>query len=298
MDINEIRNAMEKSRLAIVTRIKRLAIIGVVLLIVNLIILGVYPEIIAYAAVISLIIFLVPAGITLDQFEKYKKYFKQEVMPRLAATIGDNITYNYRDGIKESKCMEAKLLKRPDQFYTEDLVKGEFEGVRFASSDIIMKERKVRRDSKGRTYVTYETYFSGRWFVYDFNKTFKGIIQVREGGFLDGPQWGLGLKKFQMEDVEFNKKFSTYATNQHDAFYVLTPTLMEKIKELEKKYPGRIYMSFIGTELHIAVNGAKNAFEAPVFRPIDEKFIEEQLYDLKLIQDMVHELRLNRNIFK
>lgn len=295
--MNQIREEMEQRRLMIVNWSKRLLFIGIILLILNLLVYHFLDHFFIACLIISILVSVLPLGYTLDLIDKYKKYFKNTLMPILIKTVGENIEYDYKRGITESICMEAKLFKNPDIFTSEDLVTGRFEDVSFISSDVIMKERKIVTDSKGRARVTYEVFFSGRWFVYDFNKTFNGIIQVREGSFLLG-SWNLKLEKIKLEDVEFNKKFSTYASNQHDAFYVLTPSLIENIKEFERKNPGKVYFSFIGSKLHIAVNGAKNTFEAPIYRPISDEFMLEQINDIKLIQNIVHELRLNRKIFK
>lgn len=242
--------------------------------------------------------FIISFGIIADAVSKYKKTFKGQLMPLIIAKTGMDLTYEFKSGLSKDTVMSSKLFKRPDRYRCEDLMYGEFEGVQFRSSDVTMQERRVRTDSKGHRHVEYVTYFLGRWFVYEFNKEFNGIIQVREDGFFSGPSWGLNIDKISLEDVEFNKKFKTYASNQHDAFYVLTPSLMENIKTLERRFPGRIYFSFIGNELHIGIYNSKNAFEPPIFSPLDDQFITSQVQDILILQDIVKELRLNRNIFK
>ena len=50
-------------------------------------------------------------------------------------------------------------------------------------------------------------------------------------------------KKVKLESVQFNKKFKTYATSEHNAFYVLTPHFMEALMAFEQKNKGKIYFS-------------------------------------------------------
>lgn len=293
MDYDQILIQLENKRKQIMKKIMISLGIIVVSLILGYLIAS--SQGLVFGGIISLII---AVGLVADSIGKYKNVFKHQLMPLLIAKTGMNLEYIYKDGVGQNTVMGSKLFKKPDRYHCEDLMHGTFDDVKFMSSDVHMQERRVTIDSKGRRHVHYVTYFLGRWFVYDFNKEFNGIIQVREAGFLEGHPWGLNVDKISLEDVEFNKKFKTYATNQHDAFYVLTPTLIVNMKKLEKRFPGKIYFSFIGSQLHIAIYNSKNSFEPPVFSPIDDDFINKQVEDVLILQEIVKELKLNRDIFK
>ncbi len=294
MEYNQLLKELETQRKLITKRLLYSIGIVVVTLLLGLII-GQNSQGILIGGFIGLFFSFAYVG---TSYSKYKKSFKDKMMPLIIEKTGLELKYDYKDGVGQNTVMHSGLFKKPDRYHCEDLMYGTFDDVRFMSSDVHMQERRVTRDSKGHQRVEYITFFRGRWFVYDFNKEFNGIIQVREDGFLQGAKWGLNVKKISLEDVEFNKKFKTYATNQHDAFYVLTPSLMENIKKLERRFPGRIYFSFIGSELHIAIYHSKNSFEPPVFSSIDDQFMSAQVEDILILQDIVKELRLNRNIFK
>jgi hypothetical protein len=101
-----------------------------------------------------------------------------------------------------------------------------------------------------------------------------------------------------LESVQFNKTFKTYTTNDHTAFYVLTPHLMEALMEFEKNNRGNIGFSFIDDKLYIGINNMRDTFELQLFRPVDKRLIDEFKRDLLVVKNVVHELRLNNNIFK
>lgn len=248
-------------------------------------------------AVGGIVGFIVAIVLISEGFDKYKKVFKNQFMPLVVNKTGLDLKYVHKQGIPKEVVMSSRLFKKPDRYIKEDFMYGTLDGVNFMSSDVHMQDKRVTRDSKGRRRVRYDTFFRGRWFVYEFNKSFNGIIQVREEFFKSHP-WGLKVEKIKLEDVEFNRKFNTYATNQHDAFYVLTPTLMENIKKLERKFPGSIYFSFIENQLHIAIYHSKDSFEPPVFSKLDESLINELVSDIVVLQEIVNELKLNRKIFK
>ncbi len=293
MDYTEMLNTLEAKRKNIMK--KMVYGIGIILVALLVGLLIGQSEGMMFGAVIGLVI---AVGFVADAYTKYRKLFKNDVMPLIIAKTGLSLQYNYNDGVGQNTVMNSCLFKKPDRYHCEDLMYGTIDDVQFMSSDVHMEERHVRVDSKGRRHVEYVTFFQGRWFVYDFNKEFNGIIQVREDGLLQGLPWGINAEKISMEDVEFNKKFKTYATNQHDAFYVLTPTLMVNMKKLESRYPGRIYFSFIGSQLHIAIYNNKNSFEPPLFSPVDDRFIDEQVQEINILREIVNELKLNRRIFK
>ncbi|MDF2700275.1 MAG: hypothetical protein K0Q49_1833 [Haloplasmataceae bacterium] len=293
MDYDQIINELELKRKNITKKLLIFLGISAVIALIGLVIYG------QQGFIIGLIIAVIMTiGVVADSANKYKKAFKEQLMPLLIAKTGIDLKYEYKNGLSHDDVMQSRLFKKADRFHSEDLMRGIIDEVEFISSDVRMEERRVTHDSKGRRQVHYVTYYSGRWFIYDFNKEFNGIIQVREDNLFEGPSWGLSIKKIALEDVEFNKKFKTYSSNEHDAFYVLTPSLMEKIKVLEKRYPGKIYFSFIGTKLHIAVYNSANGFEPPIWSPIDDNFIQSQVQDILILKDIIDELKLNRNIFK
>lgn len=297
MEYNEIINNLESKRKAITKKllISLGVFIGTLLLGFIISLISHKEQIIIFGGLIGVIVAI---GIIADSINKYKKEFKTNLMPLIISRTGLNLKYDYKDGVGINTAMNSKLFKKPDRYHSEDLLYGTIDDVQFMCSDVHMEEKRVVRDSKGRTHVEYITFFRGRWFVYEFNKEFNGIIQVREDGFLQGHPWGLKVEKIQLEDVEFNKKFKTLATNQHDAFYVLTPTLMENIKKLEKRFPGKIYLSFIGNQVHIAIYDSKDSFEPPIFSPINDAFIDNIVADILITQEIINELKLNRKIFK
>lgn len=293
MQYNEIISNLENQRKRIIRNL---------LYSIGLVLIGLVVGYLVYSTVglvTALFIgFFVVIIVFSASFSNYKKTFKNNLVPLLISQLGLDLKYDYKDGVGENTVNFSRLFKKPDRFLKEDLIYGTIDDVRFMTSDVLMQDRRVVRDRKGRKRVEYVTFFKGRWFVYEFNKEFNGIIQVREDNLFSSLPWGLNLQKIKLEDIEFNKKFNTYATNQHDAFYVLTPTLMENIKKLEQRFPGRIFFSFIESQLHIAINQSKDSFEPPIFSPIDDSFINEMVADIKIIQEIVNELRLNRKIFK
>jgi hypothetical protein len=246
--------------------------------------------------------FAIPIGFTgivflilgLSQFQKLNKTFKKEVITDLVSQLVDNGVFIPERGLSKVEVLSTEFLKRPDRFHTEDYLSGEMDGVRFESSDVKLEERHVQHTKNGtRTY--YETYFLGRIFIFDFNKTFEGYLQVLERG---RPYSRRKFEKVKLESIDFNKKFKTYTTNSHSAFYVLTPHFMEALMKFEQKNRGTIQFSFIDSKLYIGINNFKDTFELRMFSKLDESVMNEFKRDLLVIKEVITELKLNNNIFK
>jgi hypothetical protein len=229
-----------------------------------------------------------------SEFNKISKNFKEEVVGKLVAEFVDNGVFNSHSGLSQAEVYSTEFIKRADRFHTEDYLSGSMEDVNFVSSDVVLEERHVEHTKNGtRTY--YETYYKGRVFIFEFNKDFEGFLQVLERG---RPLSNRGFKKVKLESVDFNKKFKTYSTSEHSAFYVLTPHFMEALMQFEKNNKGTIQFSFIGNRLCIGINNFRDTFELQMFRKLDDSVFEEFKRDLLVIKEVITELKLNNNIFK
>ncbi|MFK5883813.1 MAG: DUF3137 domain-containing protein [Candidatus Izemoplasma sp.] len=250
----------------------------------------------------NLIILAIPVGITgivflilgYSRFNKMNHEFKLVIMKDLIEDFVDNGHYDPKAGLSARQVYDTEFIKHADRFHTEDYVSGSMDGVDFISSDVKLEERHVRRTKNG-TQTYYITYFMGRIFRFEFNKNFDGYLQVLEGG---RPQVKRNYNKVKLESVVFNKKFKTYSSNDHSAFYVLTPHFMESLMKFEKENKGKISFSFIDNMLYIGISNMRDTFELKMFTAIDKNTVSGFKQELLVIKEVIDELKLNRNIFK
>ena len=144
----------------------------------------------------------ITAGIGYNGFSKLSKRFKIEVLSGLVETFVDNGRFDPNGGLSPAQVYSSEFLKRADRFHTEDFLSGSMDGVEFISSDVKLEERHVRQTKNG-TEVYYETYFLGRLFKFEFNKSFDGYLQVLEGS---RPTKNRKYTKVKLESIQFNKK--------------------------------------------------------------------------------------------
>lgn len=267
-------------------------IIGAILLILGIALFVLLQNIMVLGIIIALPgIVLLAIGFT--KFQKLSDEFKVKVMKKLIEDLIEDGVYNPKFGLSMSQVYSSEFVRRADRDHTEDYISGVMDGVKFESSDVKLEEKHVRHTKNG-TQTTWETYFLGRIFIFDFNKRFDGYIQVLEN---NRPHSNRKFKKVKLESVAFNKKFNTYSTSEHSAFYVLTPHFMEALMNFEKNNRGKIYFSFIDNLLYIGINNMRDTFELRMFKTLDQRTLDEFKNELLVIKDVIHELKLNNKLF-
>ncbi len=228
-------------------------------------------------------------------FNRTISKFKSMYLKDYFSTMIEEGVYRPKKGLSQSEVYACGFIKRADRFKSYDYLSGRLDGIDFRSSDVHLQERQVYTDSKGNRKTKYVTFFKGRVFQFDFPKKLDHRLQVLERY---RPRDGYKYQKVDLESMAFNKKFNTYATDSHTAFYVLTPHFMEALMKVEKNHPGKIGFSFFDEHMRFAINNNKSTFAIMPFRKIDEKLVEAFKEDVEGLYEIVDDLKLNRNIFK
>lgn len=230
----------------------------------------------------------------------FRKNFKKIFVLDSLNKIFEDIKFDYNKGLDKAFLSNTGMIYTGDRFRANDYVSGKYKKVGFEQSDIHIEEEREETDSDGNKTTYWVTIFFGRWMVFDFNKKFKSnlsIVSKKNGAnvFRDRNMYS----RIKLEDDEFNKKFIVYAHNEEEAFYILTPHFMERIKKVYDELNCGIILCFVSNKLHIGVNNYKDSFECNVYKPINEKMIEEGIMsDIKVITDLVDELNLDNDLFK
>ncbi len=198
------------------------------------------------------------------------------------------------------KFLEVKLLQKAnifkfDEVSGSDYVQATYKGVNIKMSDIEISSATDVAFSKGNLAGSEELHFSGLWIVCDFHKKLSTELTLFERRGI-GKLFTFGST--QTEYSDFNKKFYISTQNQHEAFYILTPHMMEYIIKMDKKADGDTYMSFLQEgKVHIAINSGMNAFELANLstnaNELRERFRNEILY----VTDLIDELHLVDTFF-
>ena len=102
-------------------------------------------------------------------------------------------------------------------------------------------------------------------------------------------------QKVELEDVEFNKAFSVYTTNQIEARYMLTTSMMERFLSLKMDFKSKyIRASFKDGELLLAIQSNKDLFRFGTILPYSQqKAFEDVITEFVSILKITDALNLN-----
>lgn len=288
---------LEKKRITCAT----LTLLGIILLIVSAIFFIIYNVneassirlfiITIILAIPGLIVLLIGQGI----FKKLRKEFKHKYLGKIIQDTYSNCVYEMNNGVSMDYALSTRIIPRCDRYSSEDLIKGSFEDVDFITCDIKAEERRQYTDSKGNVHYQYVTIFLGRLLVFEFNKNFEGITIGSEDIFNCQT---FGLKRRKFESDAFNKKYKVYTNDDLNAFYIITPQIIERLMELEQKNKGRCSFSFINNKFFFAINNSKDTFELSLFKKINDESMNECLKDVFSMRDIIKDLKLNLKIYK
>ena len=235
---------------------------------------------------------------------KYKKSFKVGIIEQIIHAIDPNLIYDASKAVNRAHFKQSELFKTSwNEYKGDDYVQGMVGKTSLEFSEINVQS--VTTDSEGRRQAS--TVFKGLFLVADFNKSFQGKTFVLPdtaekylgsiGSMLQSWNAARG-ELIKMEDVAFEKEFVVYGDDQIEARYILSTSLMERILAYKKKSNRPVYLSFIGSNVHVAISYKKSLFEPRIFRSLlSFKPIQEYFEDLSLAIDLVEDLNLNTRIW-
>jgi len=253
-----------------------------------------------FAAMSTFVIFVVLHRIlTYKEMNEFKKIYKNIVVLETLKKTFTITEFNPDAGIPRSEIYETEMMSTGDRYHSNDYIVGKYKNINFKCADVHIETES--EDSDGNN--TYLTMFRGQWMIFDFNKTFRANIQICEKLFAGAKRGGLFSKtkyyRVNLEDVEFNNQFRVYAQNEQEAFYILTPGMMERIKKLNAQIPGKMLFCLKDNKLHIGLHNSKDLFEPNVYKKVDINEDKQKiLNEMKIITSFVDVLNLENDLFK
>ena len=205
--------------------------------------------------------FLCAGLITLKGYKGHiKEQLSRSVVPQVLSEIFDDVEYDaYRHISPEVIHASGAFPFAYDKVSGGDYIKASYRGVGLELCDLMLEEevRETSTDSDGNSTsdTSNRIVFVGQWLILDFHKELSADLGVFEG-----------LRKqydqIETENAEFNKRYGISCDSVHDAFYILTPNMMEHIMAMDRRAGGKIYLRFLREgKIHVAVHSRRDHFE-------------------------------------
>ncbi|MDB3904991.1 DUF3137 domain-containing protein [Crocinitomicaceae bacterium] len=245
-------------------------------------------------------------AVFLPRFFKLKKAlkvkYKEEIIKEMVYFIDPSLSYNSTSFISQSDFENSKLfIKGIDRYEGDDLVVGNI-----GKTEVRFSELNALYENNDNDSTKYVSLFKGIFFIADFHKDFAGetIVLPDTAEKLFGKLGAMFQKMnvsrpdlVKLENPDFEKAFVVYGTDQVETRYILTPALIQRIMDFQKK-SGKIYLSFLYSKVYIAISLNKNLFEPPLFKSmLNYKIVEDYFKYLMLMVNIVEDLDLNTRIW-
>ena len=276
-----------------------------------------------YETVLGMIAFLlflyVLAGIIFNNRRKkliynyllngeYSNRYRNEVISKVIPAFMKNASYHPEEGISKSDFRKSgfPLFSNPTKYHSSGAIKGELGKSEFVFAEVLAEELI---DNESTTQ--YSDIFRGVFFIVDFKKSTDWDTLIYPDAIKYFSHFLLGklseeksfseknYRRVKLEDVEFEKHFEVYGTDQTESRYVLSTALMTRILDFKKKTKKNIQFSFKNSKVYFGIyaSGKQGLFTPPLFGSVyNLKYLESYINDIKLMLSIIEELNLNSTL--
>jgi hypothetical protein len=252
------------------------------------------------AILIIYALFAIPVGsMAVYNSGRANKYYEENYKAKAIAILLEEGKYSYnRTGyIDRNIFKESQIAGYFERYTGEDLLSinipnddGSLSQTYFTMCDV--KATKTERDSDGDTRTV--TVYDGIFGYITFPKTFKCLLCINSSYRKPGSKF----EKVVLEDINFHKEFTIRCSDQIEARYILTPTMMEKLLSLRKS-AGRVKITMVDDKLYVGFT-SQDLFRLSGLKEGEAiENIFEEIYDqISFILDFIKEIQTNNKIFK
>lgn len=230
---------------------------------------------------------------------------RREVLARVVGFWDESFRYEPQRAISQEE-FEASGLFAGEPFNSyagEDFVMG-----RHGSTAFRMSELRVRLVTKRRKRTETRIVFDGLFFVADFNKSFRGRTLVLPdraeralGSFGRAFQSLAGIVRdtelIELECPEFERAFVVRSTDPVEARYLLSPSLMQRIRAFHENTGSKLRIGFLRGRIYVALPLAQDLFALPSGRPLAVEDVRRWAGELLFAIGIVDEFDLDTRIW-
>ncbi len=316
-ELRPVLEALDKERQALQSRFWRNSLIGLVVVLVLSLIGFAFFDV--PALLFGGVAGLIAVGVAYySANSEWHRQFKWMALTQLIKRVHPTLDYYPDQYISEQEYHLSMLFHSspdPDRYRGEDYIEGVIDKTDIRLSELHTEYRQVSYDSKGNRQERWVTIFRGLFISADFHKHFHGITLVlpdSEQRLLGGlGQWLQSLSAkmgnqpgelIKMEDPEFERIFKVYSTDPIEARYILTPNMITRLIDFQKRTQAPIRVAFVASRVYVAIPTRHDHFEPPslfassqeVVRP---ETLQQYFEELQFVVGIVDELNLNTRIW-
>ena len=236
----------------------------------------------------------------LGQQSAIKNLISSNIVQGLLEKVFDNVTYAPSSRIPDEIIGSSHMVfpKTYERISGDDYIDADYKGLDLKMSDIGLTRKEEHYDSQEDDWEeTTVTIFKGQWLVCNFAKELSGEVHLSAA--TKDMVSAYKKARIRMENEAFNEKFIVTADDPEEAFYILTPHMMDYILNVAETHKGNLYMSFLRDgKFHIAVNSGEDFFELGKNSTDPEKLSQVFLEEIRWYTDIIDQLKIEPSLYK
>ena len=206
-------------------------------------------------------------------YETFNQAFKHTYVLQTIYELGgfDELIYSPSGGLSYNEIRDSLVVNSGEYKYfkSEDQISGNLCSVPFSYCDVVT-QYLIRNGKKSEIRTIFQGQIM-RFTLPENSKWSFGHLQIFEKEFLSNFKGRTAPCQIQTENEAFNKRFEIFAADEHNAFYLLTPQMLEQIARFADFAGSQIALSFVGATLYVAVDRPHSMFNASVRQPLKKR---------------------------
>ncbi|MCR4880799.1 MAG: DUF3137 domain-containing protein [bacterium] len=231
----------------------------------------------------------------------YQHKIKETFYPKLYGLLGlrhsesTEAQLKIRDKIN-LVCKKTGIFNRYDHIMPNDVITGSYNGIPFELSDVQIYYEEGSGKNRHTVYV-----LEGLFLAIEIEKNYKGETLIKTEKRLQAKEI-MGKKAVKLEDVDFEKSFEVYGSDQIESRYLLTTAFMRRLLDYKNKKKCGIEVAFSReTGLHenmfFFIHTYKDHFELPInVSLLNQDLFYSLVKEIMDIMEIVESLKLDQNI--
>ena len=221
---------------------------------------------------------------TIAKIDNLKKEYNKYILSISAQNVLSNVEIDVENGITKEVIKATDSITTEVYYSSKNYIKGDYNNIHIELSDVSVECPDITSDSNKDIHSFY-----GQWIIVDYKTSINSNVQIIEKKKINRVL-SISEGKFievHFEDMDFEKKFKVITSNEENAYYLITPSMIEKLKELELTLDGAIIIVFVDNKLHIGLYNSKVLIDVDLYKKVDcTKLINICTSNIKRMMDI------------
>lgn len=213
--------------------------------------------------------------------------------------IFEDFKYLPEQGIAQEVIDNTQMFYSGIRYQTSNLIKGVYNNIKFQQADVVYQDVNFKQDrhSEKRDSKSVESdVFKGRILIIDSDKSIDGNVIIVNKHFKYLNKSYIKEAKLihvETEDQEFNQHYDVYSSNEHEAFYILNPAIMNRLMKFDghdsdENYREGIALNLKGSHYTMAISDVNQTFFGLNFAASSHQEIQHRiLSEASIITDTI-----------